>query len=281
MTDQADKSDDRVDETETYEDVNSAKIKFADTRNQTRDVHHEIFSVLGMLESADDPLEDSRRSHPEGHWRQWHRHWHDWQEHHLHLWTNHKLPQRSSDAHAVARAEAASWAQMTPLIAATLGPLAVLLGIPSLSQRWAGQLLDPPVLSNGLINAQELPDPAFNTVLAIASLLCEVFGNTLLVLRFSNFHSKVMTWTSYAFWIAKIILGLINYIQFGITHPETDGRVYLQGFWVNPTFKKLIIVQIGVCSMGVTVIILIALTFNLAFLHGQNVIGSSPKNYLS
>jgi hypothetical protein len=37
---------------------------------------------------------------------------------HFHLWTFHKLPHRSTEAHAFARAEAASWAQMTPLIAA-------------------------------------------------------------------------------------------------------------------------------------------------------------------
>jgi hypothetical protein len=30
-------------------------------------------------------------------------------------------------------------------------PLAVLLGIPSLTQRWRGQLLDPPVLDNYLV----------------------------------------------------------------------------------------------------------------------------------
>ena len=135
-------------------------------------------------------------------------------------------------AHQHARAEAASWAQMCPLMAATLGPLAVLLGIPSLTQRWHGLLLDPPVLANGLSNYETLPDPTFNLALAGVSLFCEVMGNFLLVLRFSNFHTKVTTWLSYCFWIAKIVLGVINYIQFGITHPQTDEIIYLQGFWV-------------------------------------------------
>lgn len=139
----------------------------------------------------------------------------------------------SSEAVELARAEAASWAQMTPLIAATLGPLSVLLGIPTLTQRWHGRVLDPPTKTNGVSNFEELPDPTVNLVLAGISLFCEVMGNGLLILRFSNFHTKVTTWVSYAFWWAKILLGVINYIQFGIAHPETDDIIYLQGFWVN------------------------------------------------
>src|SRR5271156_6139496 len=68
----------------------------------------------------------------------------------------------TSEAAELARAEAASWAQMTPLLAATLGPLSVLLGIPTLTQRWHGYVLDPPLLPNGLSNFVELPDPALN-----------------------------------------------------------------------------------------------------------------------
>lgn len=139
----------------------------------------------------------------------------------------------TSEAQELARAEAASWAQMSPLMAATLGPLSVLLGIPTLTQRWHGKVLDPPVLSNGSSNFAELPDPALNLVLAGLSLFCEVMGNTLLILRFSNFHTKVTTWLSYFFWIAKIVFGVANYIEFGIIHPETDTIIYLQGFWVR------------------------------------------------
>jgi hypothetical protein len=121
---------------------------------------------------------------------------------------------------------------MTPLIAATLGPLAVLLGIPSLTQRWHGQLLDPPILPTGGANFSDLPDPRINDILAVITLLCEVLGNLCLVLRFSNFHSKLMTWTSLFFWIAKIFIGIGNYIQFGLNHPATGDIIYLQGFWV-------------------------------------------------
>jgi hypothetical protein len=138
----------------------------------------------------------------------------------------------SSEAVEAARAEAASWAQMTPLLAATFGPLAVLLGIPTLTQRWHGVVLDPPLLPNGASNFVELPDPPLNVVLAGVSLFCEVMGNAFLILRFSNFHTKITTWVSYAFWIAKIVLGVWNYVQFGITHPETGNIIYLQGFWV-------------------------------------------------
>ena len=141
-------------------------------------------------------------------------------------------PDISSEEREIARTEAASWAQMTPLMAATLGPLSVLLAIPTLTQRWRGVLLDPPVLGNGISNFVELPDPTINIVLASVSLLCEVAGNGLLILRFSNFHTRITTWVSYAFWIAKIILGLANYIEFGIKYPATDNIIYLEGFWV-------------------------------------------------
>lgn len=84
---------------------------------------------------------------------------HLWRKHHYHLWTSKTLPHRSTHAPAIAPAEAASWAQQTPLIAATLGPLAGLLGIPSLTQPWYGQLLDQPVQPMGASNFTPLPDP--------------------------------------------------------------------------------------------------------------------------
>lgn len=132
------------------------------------------------------------------------------------------------------RTEAASWAQMTPLMAAIFGPLSILLGIPSLTQRWHGQLLDPPVLPNGASNFLSLPDPTLELVLSAISLFVEILANTLLVLRFSNFHTKGTTWISYWFWIAKIFLDIANYIQFTVTYPETEDIIYLEGFWVYP-----------------------------------------------
>jgi hypothetical protein len=169
------------------------------------------------------------------HWNPPHLHLH-LHHPHLHLWKSHKLPHRSTEAHALARAEAASWAQMSPLVAATLGPLAVLLGIPCLTQRWHGQILDPPVMPNGSSNFVELSDPPLNLALAGITLLCEVLGNLCLVLRFSNIHSKAMTWVSYFFWIAKIIIGIANYIQFGLTHRLVGDVIYLQGFWVSSLY---------------------------------------------
>jgi hypothetical protein len=137
-----------------------------------------------------------------------------------------------SDERERAREEASSWAQLSPLMAATLGPLAVLLGIPCLTQRWHGTVLDPPLLPNGWSNFEVLPDPPLNLVLAGITLFCEVMGNVFLVLRFSDFHAKVTTWMSYGFWILKIILGIANYIQFGIAHPQTEDIIYLEGYWV-------------------------------------------------
>jgi len=177
--------------------------------------------------------------------------------------------QITSEAAELARAEAASWAQMTPLMAATLGPLSCLLGIPTLTQRWHGIVLDPPLNPNGTSNFQELPDPALNLVLAGIALFCEVTGNALLILRFSNYHTKVTTWLSYIFWIMKIIFGVANYIEFGIVHPETTDIIYLQGFWVLHLMSNSN-GQVGVCGLGVTAIIVVFLTFNLAFLHRQS-----------
>ena len=89
------------------------------------------------------------------------------------------------------------------------------------------------VLPDGSLNYIELPDPALNIVLAAISLVFEVMGNVLLIMRFSNFHTRITTWLSFACWNLKIVFGLANYIQFGLTYPEVNGIVYLQGFWVS------------------------------------------------
>ena len=141
-----------------------------------------------------------------------------------------------SSEHERLREEASSWAQLSPLMAATLGPLAVLLGIPCLTQPWRGAVLDPPLLPNGWSNYEALPDPPLNLILAGITLFCEVMGNALLVLRFSDFHAQITTWLSYGFWILKIALGIANYILFGITNPQTDTIIYLEGYWVTPLY---------------------------------------------
>lgn len=141
--------------------------------------------------------------------------------------------------HERVREEASSWAQLSPLMAATFGPLAVLLGIPSLTQRWHGTVLDPPLLSNGWSNFEALPDPPLNIVLAGVTLLCEVMGNLFLILRFSDFHVRITTWLSYGFWILKIMLAIANYIQFGIAHPQTHDIIYLEGYWVSHSLFEL------------------------------------------
>jgi len=166
------------------------------------------------------------------------KHDHDWL--HPHFWSSHKLPHRSSDAHAFARAEAASWAQMTPLIAATLGPLAVLLGIPSLTQKLHAQIIYDP--TDGTTTLIDLPYPHINLALSIVVTILEALGNFFLILRFSNFHSKLMTWLSYGFWCAKSVVGIANYIQFGLAHPETVDVVYLQGFWVSVQWARKLII---------------------------------------
>jgi hypothetical protein len=140
-----------------------------------------------------------------------------------------------SSEHERIREDASSWAQLSPLIAATLGPLSILLGIPCLTQRWHGVVLDPQLLPNGWLNYQPLADPPLTIVLGSIMLVCEVTGNILLILRFSDFYVRATTWLSYGFWILKIVLGIANYVQFGIAHPQIDGIVYLEGYWVPPT----------------------------------------------
>lgn len=179
------------------------------------------------------------------------------------------------EARELARTEAASWAQMTPLMAAIFGPLSILLGIPSLTQRWHGKVLDSAHVENGVSNIMPLPDPALELALSAISLVFEILANTFLVLRFSNFYTKSMTWISYCFWIAKLILDIANYIQFGISHPETEEIIYLQGFWVQTLEIRL--KKVGVCGMVITVIIIIFLTFNLAFLSRQSAEGISQS----
>ena len=154
---------------------------------------------------------------------------------------------QESEAREIVRREAASWAQMTPLMAAIFGPLSILLGIPSLTQRWHGRVLDPPVLAGGISNFDSMPDPVLELVLSGVSLLFEVLANTLLVLRFSNIHGKLMTWISYFLWISKLVLDMANYIQFGLRYPETGDIIYLQGFWVLLLSEKVYLTYLGGC----------------------------------
>ena len=137
-----------------------------------------------------------------------------------------------SQEHERLREEASSWAQLSPLMAATLGPLSILLSIPSLTQQWHGTVLVPPLLPNGWSNFEALPDPSLNIALSGVTLFCEVMGNFFLILRFSDFHVRVTTWLSYGFWILKIVFAVANYVQFGIAHPQTSTIIYLEGYWV-------------------------------------------------
>ncbi len=123
-------------------------------------------------------------------------------------------------------------------------------------------LLDPPENIDGTPNFQTLSDPTLNIILAGLCLFFEISGNICLILRFSNYHTKLTTWISFICWIIKLCIGIANYTEFGVLDPETSNIIYLEGFWV------------GVASMSVTFIIIIFLSFNLAFLHKQSAKGS-------
>src|SRR5271156_3110031 len=143
------------------EDIKVAAVKVEEKGSNSGDGHENI-KGRGTINFASVG----------GHVKQDPKHHSDWL--HPHFWTAHKLPHRSHAAHALARAEAASWAQMTPLIAATLGPLAVLLGIPSLTQSLDGQIVVDP--SDGSVAVVDLPYPGINLALSIVTTVLEALG---------------------------------------------------------------------------------------------------------
>ncbi|GAO51244.1 hypothetical protein G7K_5352-t1 [Saitoella complicata NRRL Y-17804] len=144
-----------------------------------------------------------------------------------------------------------SLGQLAPVVGMLLGPMSILLAIPSLTQRWRARL----------INGDEVfqPDPGINIVLSSISLFFDVMGNACLLVRFIRGRVSTKIWgmmikVCLICWSSKIIINIINYIIFSVRHPEVPGEIiYLQGYWV------------GICSCIVSFITVIFLILNQIF----------------
>ncbi|ORY84754.1 hypothetical protein BCR37DRAFT_344839, partial [Protomyces lactucae-debilis] len=109
-----------------------------------------------------------------------------------------------------------------PLLAALIAPLSVLLDIPALSQPWYGS------------ESKRITDDKVSLILSAFSFFFNLIANVLLMLRFSVKTDRAVTlatnW-SIVFWILKPVIAIINLVIFGIYRKQTDGAVYLEGFW--------------------------------------------------
>ena len=138
-----------------------------------------------------------------------------------------------------------SWASMAPLMACILGPLSILLNIPALTQRWRVYVTNDKVIDS-------IPDPSLNIILSACSLVCEVFANAILMLRFSNIALRITTPLSLVLWIAKVAFCLGNYLEFVAIHPQRgQDWIYSEAFWI------------GIASMVISGIVIIFLSLNL------------------
>lgn len=112
--------------------------------------------------------------------------------------------------------------RMCPLLAAIIAPLSVMFDIPALSQPWYG------------MENQRLTDETTSLILSTISLFTNLVANILLLLRFSVNSRRsytIATRISIVFWIAKVIVALVNLVLFGASSRNTPGYEYLQGFW--------------------------------------------------
>ena len=138
-----------------------------------------------------------------------------------------------------------SWVHYTALVSAFLGPFAVLLSVPSLTQSckgfdiwltrsdWRGNYLEPKYLANGVQNFTPLPNEPLTVALASVAFVLAVVANFVLLLEFSNFHAKVTSYVSFACFLSTVSIALANIISFGLTYPQGGGVLYLEGFWVR------------------------------------------------
>ncbi|KAF8688616.1 Voltage-gated potassium channel, partial [Rhizoctonia solani] len=113
------------------------------------------------------------------------------------------------------------FASISPLTAAVIAPLAVLLDIPALTEKWYTR------------NGQPQPDPRASLILSGLSLSFSLVANALLVIRFSLEGRRWMiaTQISVACWIAKVVVGITNLVVFGALTRNQPQFSYAEGFW--------------------------------------------------
>ncbi|CEL54017.1 Outward-rectifier potassium channel TOK1 OS=Saccharomyces cerevisiae (strain ATCC 204508 / S288c) GN=TOK1 PE=1 SV=1 [Rhizoctonia solani AG-1 IB] len=113
------------------------------------------------------------------------------------------------------------FASVSPLTAAVIAPLAVLLDIPALTEKWYTR------------NGQPQSDPRASLILSGLSLGFSLVANALLVIRFSLQGRKWMiaTQMSVACWLVKVATGITNLVVFGALTRNQPQFSYAEGFW--------------------------------------------------
>ncbi|KAG9125493.1 hypothetical protein FRC07_007378 [Ceratobasidium sp. 392] len=114
-----------------------------------------------------------------------------------------------------------AFASVAPLTAAVIAPLAVLLDIPALTEKWY------------IRDGEHQPDPRASLILSGFSLGFSLIANVLLVVRFSLDGSRwrIATRVSVLCWIVKVITGIVNLVVFGALTRNQPGFSYAEGFW--------------------------------------------------
>ncbi|CAE6475483.1 unnamed protein product [Rhizoctonia solani] len=115
------------------------------------------------------------------------------------------------------------FAGVSPLTAALIAPLAVLLDIPALTEKWYTR------------NGEPQPDPRASLILSGLSLGFSLIANALLVVRFS-LQGRGSSWIiatqiSVACWFVKVVTGICNLVVFGALTRNQPQFSYAEGFW--------------------------------------------------
>ncbi|KAH7337786.1 hypothetical protein B0J17DRAFT_664258 [Rhizoctonia solani] len=113
------------------------------------------------------------------------------------------------------------FASVSPLTAALIAPLAVLLDIPALTEKWYTR------------NGEPQSDPRASLILSGLSLGFSLIANALLVIRFSlqGRGWTIATRISVACWVVKVVTGISNLVVFGALTRNQPQFSYAEGFW--------------------------------------------------
>ncbi|KAM0750985.1 voltage-gated potassium channel [Meredithblackwellia eburnea MCA 4105] len=112
-------------------------------------------------------------------------------------------------------------AKFAPLLCAVLAPLATLLDIPALTQKWY------------TLDGKSAPDPGASLVLSAVGLAMNVCANALLVARFTVRESwwRKVTTASVICWCVKLVVAIVNLSVYGALTRNSPGYSYDEGFW--------------------------------------------------
>ncbi|CAE7156995.1 unnamed protein product, partial [Rhizoctonia solani] len=113
------------------------------------------------------------------------------------------------------------FAGVSPLTAALIAPLAVLLDIPALTEKWYTRDGEPQA------------DPRASLILSGFSLSFSLIANALLLVRFSlqGRGWTIATRVSVACWSVKVVTAICNLVVFGALTRNQPQFSYAEGFW--------------------------------------------------